>query len=275
MSETRSGRGNSFGQKFANFAQWTLQKFGRAEETKLSEDFTTRVSKFHATKKELQALLKAATVFYTSKMKLQKANAGFHDALAMTGSHAKASPEAVSATQSYVTAGRQLDAEEAKFNKSYKEGILDAIESLLEKEVAQCEAVLKQHAAAHLEFDACNRKWKKMESKARVPTARKQETQEELTRKARYFNDLGHQVANLIAVVESKKNTILHENLEKFMEDQQHFFEKASKHMLQGDSFKSELEAARTPMGKEMKDKKQAETQDSTAIKEDVKETKG
>eukprot|EP00954_Amorphochlora_amoebiformis_P030357 1394546-Amorphochlora_amoeboformis.AAC.1 len=35
-------------------------------------------------------------------------NQNFHDALAMTGSHAKASAEAVSATQSYVTAGRQV-----------------------------------------------------------------------------------------------------------------------------------------------------------------------
>eukprot|EP00466_Bigelowiella_natans_P001028 jgi/Bigna1/75052/fgenesh1_pg.32_\ len=92
MSDTRS-RASSFQQRFNNFTQWTMQKLGRAEETKLDPEFENRVAKFRATKKELVALLKAASSFHTAKMKLQKANEGFHDALAMTGSHAKASPE--------------------------------------------------------------------------------------------------------------------------------------------------------------------------------------
>jgi len=256
-----------------------MQKLGRAEETKLDPEFENRVAKFRATKKELVALLKAASSFHTAKMKLQKANEGFHDALAMTGSHAKASPEAVSATQSYVTAGRALDSEEAKFNDAYKTEMVDAIVSLLEKEVKECELALKKHSTAHLEFDSCNRKWKKMEGKPRVTTVKKQALEEELKRKAKTFNDMGHQVINLTSIVESKKNTILHENLERFMQAQQQFFEKASKYMIDGDSLKSKLEEARGDEA-EGGGEKGAESKGNDGeeeehdVKDDVKETK-
>eukprot|EP00471_Norrisiella_sphaerica_P000725 CAMPEP_0184483988 /NCGR_PEP_ID=MMETSP0113_2-20130426/5690_1 /TAXON_ID=91329 /ORGANISM="Norrisiella sphaerica, Strain BC52" /LENGTH=268 /DNA_ID=CAMNT_0026864719 /DNA_START=104 /DNA_END=910 /DNA_ORIENTATION=+ len=261
----------SFGKRFNNFAQWTMQKLGQAEETKLDPEFEARVAKFHSTKKELMALFKTATQFHAAKLKLQKANEGFHDALAMTASHAKASPEAVSATQSYVTAGRQLDTEESKFVDVYKVQVVDAIKGLLDKEVKECESVLKQHSSAHLDYDACNRKWKKMEKKGNVPTAKKTALQEELKKKAKTFNDLGHQVVNLTAIVDSKKNTILHENLEKYMSAQQQYFEKASKYMLDGDNLKTKLEAARASEEDGVATGEKKETKEA---KEDTKETK-
>eukprot|EP00954_Amorphochlora_amoebiformis_P030358 1394546-Amorphochlora_amoeboformis.AAC.2 len=57
-------RTTSIGQRFSNLAQWTMQKFGRAEETKLEPEFVARVHKFNSTKKELNALLKAAVVWF-------------------------------------------------------------------------------------------------------------------------------------------------------------------------------------------------------------------
>eukprot|EP00468_Gymnochlora_sp_CCMP2014_P012832 CAMPEP_0167746258 /NCGR_PEP_ID=MMETSP0110_2-20121227/3612_1 /TAXON_ID=629695 /ORGANISM="Gymnochlora sp., Strain CCMP2014" /LENGTH=267 /DNA_ID=CAMNT_0007631001 /DNA_START=1 /DNA_END=804 /DNA_ORIENTATION=- len=253
-----------------------MQKIGQAEETKLEPEFVQRVEKFHSTKKELNALLKAATSFHNARLRLQKANVLFHDALAMTGSHAKASPQAVTATQSYVTAGRQLDSEEMKFNKSYEVEIVTAIRSLLDKEVRECDAALKAHSTAHLEFDACNRKWKKISVKT-VPTAKKQAVQDDLKKKTKAFNDLGHQVVNLTSIVESRKNIILHENLERYMVAQQEFFEKASKCMTAGDSLKTKLAAVTNENEKETKtEEKKDEVKKSTETKaKTVEDEKG
>jgi len=123
--------------------------------------------------------------------------------------------------------------------------IVEAIQALLGKEVKECDSALKSHSTAHLEYDACKNKYKKMVAKPRVPTAKKQALEEELKYKAKVFNDLGHQVVNLTSIVETRKNKILHENLERFMVAQQEFFTQASKYMLEGDTVKTKLDAAR------------------------------
>lgn len=245
----------SLTQRIANFSQWARQKTGRSQSTPLDGSLVQGIAKFHAMKKELLAVQRDARRLLQCKERLLRANQGFHVGLATSGSHAKADTDNCHAvTQSYVTAGRKLDAAEANCLAAYRSLVVDRLDRILSKEVKECETVISQHSAAHLALDALKHKLRNIGDRRSVtfPPAKLQALEGELEARGKTFRALTEQVVNLLSIAEQSKNLFLSEGIVGYMQAQQIYYETASDVVLGVDKHRAQLVTIR----RESKDKK-------------------